>query len=295
MTFSFTSISLSLFKTKYSQQKISYHTLPSHLKVLYESDNVIAIDKPENISHHDDETEEGIIGYVRKLQQEGRFSYSGRIYGVHRLDRVTSGILLLAKSNEVAGSLSQLFKNKEVTKYYVALTSKKPKMKKQGWVKGDMVTSRRKSWKLTMAQSNPAITRFYTAGLGNCKLDGWYGEDSPSESSDLISLRPLPKTAILFEPHTGKTHQLRVAAKSLGLSILGDPIYSDGTEYKSSKRTFLHALALHVALGDEDIAIYNPPSSWYKNGIEANENGIGDVVDELMKKYCKNSKILSLL
>eukprot|EP01083_Nonionella_stella_P242396 845543_1 len=77
----------------------------------------------------------GILSIVRQQQKEGKISYEGRIYGVHRLDKVTSGILLLAKSSEIAKLLSEAFRDKTVTKYYIALSNKKPKKKKQGWVK----------------------------------------------------------------------------------------------------------------------------------------------------------------
>merc|ERR1711862_627624 len=67
------------------------------IRVIYESDNILAIDKPAHISHHDDHNYMGILSYVRKLQKEKEVSYQGRLWGVHRLDRITSGILLFAK------------------------------------------------------------------------------------------------------------------------------------------------------------------------------------------------------
>jgi tRNA pseudouridine32 synthase/23S rRNA pseudouridine746 synthase len=286
---------ISAFIPYYNKKVHSYcvnFSSPSNIdiNVLYNSESVIAIEKPVNISYHDDGSEEGIVSYFRKLQNEKTFPYKGRIYGVHRLDRVTSGILLFAKSKQVAGLLSTAFKDKTVTKYYVALSNKKPKQKKQGWVRGDMVPSRRKSWKLTKTQNNPAVTRFFTAGLGNCNLEGWdCGDELSKDRSDVHHIHH-PRTAILFQPHTGKTHQLRVAAKSLGLPILGDPIYSDGTDHKGNRRTFLHALALHVRIRDEDIAIYNPPTSWFYSN-----NGINEVITELMQKHCENEKIYLLI
>jgi len=292
---------ISSFVLYSNQFHVHHKTLQSHQihvassssvepNILYNSENVIAIEKPVNISYHDDESEEGILSYVRRLQKEKVFPYDGRIYGVHRLDRVTSGILLFAKSSDMAGLLSTAFMEKMVTKYYVALSSKKPKQKKQGWVRGDMIASRRKSWKLTKTQNNPAVTRFYTAGLGKCNLEDWDCGDETLEDASSTENPHYPRTALLFQPHTGKTHQLRVAAKSLGLPILGDPIYSDGTDCKQNRRTYLHALALHVRIGDEDIAIYNPPTTWFHNN-----NGIGDVVTEMMRKHCDNEKICSLI
>jgi len=261
-------------------------------KILYESDNLIAIDKPPHIAHHDSETEPGILSYVRYLQSQSitnSFSYKGRIHGVHRLDCITSGILLLAKNQETASLLSQKFRDKDVTKYYVALTSKKPKKKKQGWVKGDMITSRRGSWKLTNTRNNPAITRFFTAGVGNLNT---IGIDQTKTDEDLLASVILPKTMILFQPLSGKTHQLRVAAKSVGLSILGDKRYGDAIEAQRSKRTYLHACCLNVNLDGEEITIWNPPCDWFESFGCENDPTIEEALIRLMNKHCENEKIL---
>ncbi|ASK27061.1 TIGR01621 family pseudouridine synthase [Neisseria chenwenguii] len=135
-----------------------------------------------------------------------------RLWLVHRLDKETSGVLLLALNAESASELAQMFTDKAVKKTYLALSDRKPS-KKQGWVKGGMEKSRRGSWKLTRAAENFAVTRFQSFGLEN-------------------SLR-----LFILEPHTGKTHQLRVAAKSLGSPLLGDSRYGGSP----APRLFLHA------------------------------------------------------
>jgi tRNA pseudouridine32 synthase/23S rRNA pseudouridine746 synthase len=269
----------------------------SNIRVLYESDHILAIDKPPHIPYHDDllNEQKGILSCIRQLQLNHEIEYQGRLYGVHRLDRVTSGILLFAKSSNVARDLSESFKQKHVSKYYVALSTQKPKKKKQGWVKGDMVPSRRKSWKLTNSYTNPAVTRFFTAGLGNSAARKHDDGRHLNEDSTVLSTTNIPKTMILYIPHTGKTHQLRVASKSLGLPILGDPIYSNRHEAKEMTRTYLHALALHVNLNGEDITIYNPPTSWFHSEELTMYGHMEQVLYELMTKHCKCSEILSLV
>jgi 23S rRNA-/tRNA-specific pseudouridylate synthase len=76
------------------------------------------------------------------------------LYGVHRLDQVTSGLLVVAKTRDMARRLTLAFTNRNVTKYYTGLSLKSiaGKKKKQGWVKGYMVRGRRKSWYLTKQQ-----------------------------------------------------------------------------------------------------------------------------------------------
>lgn len=142
-----------------------------------------------------------------------------KLYLVHRLDKVTSGLMVLAKRADVCAHLAELFKAREVSKFYLAVSAKKPK-KKQGWIIGDMERSRRGSWKLTSGKQNPAVTQFFSKPL----QPGF--------------------RAFLLKPSTGKTHQLRVALKSIGAPICGDPLYDDSEVASKEERTYLHAYGL---------------------------------------------------
>jgi tRNA pseudouridine32 synthase/23S rRNA pseudouridine746 synthase len=217
------------------------------IPILYETDRLLAIDKPAGIPHHDTADEgQGILSVIRQKQEKGVFPYNGRLYGVHRLDRVTTGILLLAKDAKAARELTTAFKEGRVTKLYTGLSRHKPFKKKQGWVTGGMVKGRRKSWYLSReSRENFARTRFSTAGLGHLQEHCWLTEG------------PI-KTLLLFRPCTGRTHQLRVAAKSVGLPLAGDPIYSDGFAERLPQ-TCLHATGLHVTMEDDDITIWSTP------------------------------------
>ena len=152
------------------------------------------------------------------LQQISAELTCGPLYLVHRLDKMTSGLLLLARHAQAASILSQQFQQRTVEKYYLALSDQKPR-KKQGLIKGDMERSRRGSWKLTTGLRNPAITRFFSC--------------APMPGLRLFLLRPL----------TGKTHQLRVALKSVGAAIIGDTRYH-GVSEPSADRGYLHAWGL---------------------------------------------------
>ncbi|BBN81790.1 RNA pseudouridine synthase [Pseudoalteromonas sp. A25] len=171
-----------------------------------EPDFVIA-HKAAGISFHS----ESEVGFVVQLEKQ----LGCKLYAVHRLDKVTSGLLILAKSSAAANKLSQLFAERKIDKAYLALITDKPK-KKQGWIKGDMGKARRGAYKLLKTSENPAITRFYS-----------------------ISVAPGLRACIL-KPFTGKTHQLRVALKSLSAPILGDELYGG----QSADRVYLHAYAL---------------------------------------------------
>jgi len=180
------------------------------LDVIQQTDHWLALYKPEGINMHSEDGEAGIV--VLASEQLGM-----PLYPVHRLDKVTSGLLLLAKDSATAARLSALFAEHNIQKYYLAQSSGKPS-KKQGWVKGDMAKGRNGSWLLKRSMENPAITRFI------------------SSYDDTLKQR-----LFLLMPKTGKTHQLRVALKSLGCPIEGDSRYAG----KATDRTYLHAYALH--------------------------------------------------
>ena len=248
---------------------------PPHIPILYESDRILIVDKPTGISHHDDgESQSGIVSMIRNQQKQ-------RVWGVHRLDRVTSGILILAKDAGMASLLSEAFAEGKIQKVYVGVSGKTKPKKKQGWVQGGMVRSRDKSWKLVKTAgksvSNFASTRFFTQKFfANDKEDaGKY-------------------TCILFRPYTGRTHQLRVAAKAMGIALLGDPIYKDGQVYNDDNpipaRTYLHATGIAIpSLEDEDpINIWHPPPFDHlaEKGIFPN------VLEKLGKKYRDATRFL---
>jgi tRNA pseudouridine32 synthase/23S rRNA pseudouridine746 synthase len=144
---------------------------------------------------------------------------------------MTSGLLLLAKTQVAASELSQAFAKRDVEKYYLALSDKKPK-KKQGMIKGDMTKSRRSMWKLMPSMDNPAVTQFFSAAA-----DG--------------------KRLFLCKPRTGKTHQIRVALKSIGSPIIGDPIYSPASV---ADRGYLHAYALQFVYSGQSYRYILDPS-----------------------------------
>lgn len=208
-------------------------------------------------------------------------------------------------------------------KIYIAISGKKPKKKKQGWVKGIMTMGRRGSYKLVNSSNQPnaaadggesedigkknigyAVTRFFTAGLGNLHLAPCLLVSSKDSKDDNDS-QPVPKTAILFQPQTGKTHQLRVAAKSLGIQILGDIRYSGGHLHATKEggdidegtfndwnRTYLHASAIHFQLDEnESVTIWSPPP--FDHLFSSTE--LNDVFVSMMEKHCDCRPILDAM
>jgi len=176
-------------------------------------DFVLVYKKP-GASFHSETGEPGVFETVKQDLQ------LGQLFPVHRLDKMTSGLLLMARTEEANRSLCEQFGGREIEKYYLAISAYKPS-KKQGRVAGDMQVARRGTWKLCHSQHNPAVTQFFSQSIGQ-------------------GLR-----LFILKPHTGKTHQLRVALKSLGAVILGDQRYGDKSQVD---RGYLHAYSLAFAL-----------------------------------------------
>lgn len=191
--------------------------------ILLQKEHFLCINKPVGWTVQRDDNAPSVLAWI---EQQGL----GKGLPVHRLDKPTSGLLLVARSSEASSLLSVQFQNRTTEKTYLALSDRKP-AKKQGWVKGDMALSRRSQWKLLRTQDNPAMTQFRSFALtpGMRGFELW--------------------------PKTGKTHQLRVAMRALGAPILGDALYG-GT---ASDRLYLHAWRLSFDWDTERLCLQCDP------------------------------------
>lgn len=196
------------------------------MKIILDSEAFAVLTKPAGMNFHSEE-EAGFVVRAAKL-------LNCPLFPIHRLDKMTSGLVILAKNSETARVFTAMFENREIEKYYLAISLRKPK-KKQGWVKGDMARARRGSWKLLKTTVNPAVTRFVSAPL--------------REGERLF----------LVKPYTGKTHQIRVALKSLGAPIAGDVRYADAAEAAKEERGYLHAYALQFEFNGETFSFIHRP------------------------------------
>lgn len=209
------------------------------LDIIYQTDDFIIIYKPCGLSVHKDQSE---IGLTNLLAEQLGMS---QVWLVHRLDKVTSGLLILALNAESAAEFFRLFAEHRIQKTYLALSNQKPK-KKQGLIVGDMQKARNGAWKLCPSKENPAITRF-----------------------ESVSCEPNLRLFIL-KPQTGKTHQLRVAMKSLASPILGDVLYGKKTE--KIDRTYLHAARLQFEFKGQAFDVFTPPKEgewWHRESVQS--------------------------
>lgn len=196
------------------------------IPIVFDHHDFIVVNKPCDVAMHDP-----VFGICHILCRQLSLP---KLYLVHRLDSATSGCLLLAKNKSAAAALSQLFANRQVEKYYVAISDTKPK-KKQGKISGGMKKSRGGSYMLIPSEDSlpTAITFFMSQNV---------------ESLGRI---------FYIKPISGKTHQIRVALKSIGSAILGDKRYK-GTE---SDRLYLHSMLLAFSYDQHDFCIQCLPQT----------------------------------
>ncbi|MCE3253447.1 MAG: family pseudouridine synthase [Cellvibrio sp.] len=176
--------------------------------------------KKPGTSFHSESGEPGLFETIKQMEQ-----FPG-LFPVHRLDKVTSGLLVVAKTPEANRLLNDAFSQRQVQKYYLAIGAKRPN-KKQGLIKGDMAPARRGAWKLLATQDNPAVTQFFSKSIS------------------------AGRRLFMVKPFTGKTHQIRVALKSIGAPILGDGLYGDSVQSEACDRCYLHAYSLAFTLGEK--------------------------------------------
>jgi 23S rRNA pseudouridine1911/1915/1917 synthase len=217
------------------------------IKILYEDENILAIDKPTGILVHPDRRskEKTIFDIFQKKFPELEIA--------HRLDKETSGVLLLAKNKKAHEFLKAQFKGRTVKKTYRAIVN--------GWPKADSGKidkpigrspsdfRRRLAGRGARGEMREAITewkvlkRFQARGIQNfssCALPlrgGSLGDKSFKYPSPFSVLEVFPKT--------GRTHQIRAHLKFLNFPIVCDPLYNPkGICPKDLGRLGLHAQSI---------------------------------------------------
>jgi 23S rRNA pseudouridine1911/1915/1917 synthase len=180
----------------------------ARLEVLYEDEVLLAVNKPGDVlSHPTDKTAHNSVTAILAKQFPG-----GRRHLAHRLDRETSGVLLLAKDPGTAARLQELFAGRRVSKEYWAICAGKAGFKRK------RVEIRVRQRVLPKGQGQPAVTLLEVLAA--------------SETASWLRARP----------RTGRLHQIRAHCAWIGLPILGDKLYmGNGEAYLKAWRKELGA------------------------------------------------------
>ena len=202
------------------------------LDIIFENEDLIIVNKPAGMvvhpaAGHDSGTlVHAVLGYDPDMEGIGGEERPGL---VHRLDKETSGLIVLAKNEQAHRWLQDQFRLRTVEKTYIALVDGKPPTP-TGRVEASI--GRDPSHRKKMA--------IVPAGKGR---------ESVSEYKTLEAFKE--HTLLEFHPHTGRTHQIRLHCQFLGCPIVGDSIYGRKSLTVEIDRHFLHAAKLKIILPNE--------------------------------------------
>lgn len=196
-------------------------------QIVYEDNNLLVIDKPSGLAVHGGSgLSFGLIECLRQIRPEERY-----LELVHRLDRDTSGLILIAKRAPILRELHRQLREKHVDKRYLALVA-------GSWPKTVRVVDA--PLEKNVLQSGERMVRVSREG-----------KRAVTEFSVVERLKGA--TLIEARPITGRTHQIRVHAQYTGFPLLGDDKYTDDrtaglARQLGLKRLFLHAASLQFSL-----------------------------------------------
>lgn len=212
--------------------------------VHYRDDEFLVVEKPARIAtqpgkgHEHDTLLNGLFAvFGAQLQNLGR----GRDFGLlHRLDRQTSGLLVVGLMPRAYDAIRAQFEKRTIRKFYWALTWRAPK-KPSGVIRRPILeeTDDRKTARISSA-GKPAVTAYRVLQVSQ----------KPGQHAALLECRPV----------TGRLHQVRVHLESIGCPILGDDIYAPRPAAAAAGRLALHAhrLVLTHPRTNETIDVRSP-------------------------------------
>ena len=210
---------------------------PMELRIAYEDEHLLVVDKPAGLVVHP------APGHARGTLVHGLVAHDAaggedaeRPGIVHRLDRDTSGLMVVARSAEAHRRLERLVRGRALERRYLALVVGRPRSRR-GRIEAPIGRDRRDPTRHSLDSATPreAITHF-----------------------ELVEL--LPRHALLeVRLETGRTHQIRVHLEAINLPVAGDPVYGRPREL-GLERQFLHAarLAFPHPFGGEVVETESP-------------------------------------
>ncbi len=227
------------------QQKVSFD-----VDVLYEDDDLLVLNKPSGVIVHDAPSvkEPTLVDW---LKQKGitlsTISGEERHGIVHRLDKGTSGVMVVAKNNDAHRVLAKQLEDKSMGRYYVAVIT--PPLKEE-FMMIDKPIGRNPKNRLKMA---------CVVGAKEAKTAFLAMHSSKTQKEQLIACK-------LF---TGRTHQIRVHLESISRKIVGDEVYG-GSSKSSAEHILLHALSIYFThpRTKKQLFFVAPLDRVFKNYIE---------------------------
>lgn len=196
------------------------------IKVIYEDEHILVLNKPYNLTVHDaPSVKDATLVDWLKLKDISLSTISGeQRHGiVHRLDKGTSGVMVVAKSNEAHAKLAKQLEDKSMGRYYLAIIDLP--LKENMIMEKPIARNPNNRLKMAIVEDG----KYAKSAFAKIAL-------SKNEKYELIAAK-------LF---TGRTHQIRVHISSISRHILGDNLYGFKGELNKINRFYLHAYSLYL-------------------------------------------------
>lgn len=216
------------------------------LRILYEDGHLLVIDKPAGILVQGDRTGDPTLLETARAYLKEKYQKPGRVYLglVHRLDRVTSGLILLARTFKAAARLSEALREGEIHKAYLAVVEGRL-LEEAGVLRHYVFWDARRGRTLVSPRPKPGFREAVTGFR--------------------VLRRLSDRTALLLFPETGRKHQLRAQWSHRGHPVVGDRRYGSSERILSGKAILLHALALSLPhpVGKVPLFFFSPPPEYF--------------------------------
>ena len=202
-------------------KEISIKAQDISVEVLYEDNDIIVVNKPKGLVVHpaNGNPDGTLVNALMKICKGTLSGIGGEIRPgiVHRLDKDTSGVLIVAKNDKAHLALCEQIKNREVKKTYLAL--------KRGIIKENEATINMPIGRSTTDRKKMAVVKTGKEAITHFKVLERFKEN----------------TLLEINLETGRTHQIRVHLSQIGYPIVGDMVYSNGKNKFGVQGQMLHA------------------------------------------------------
>lgn len=223
---------------RYQLESVSTTLTPKNipLSVIYEDDNLLIINKPKGLLTHptSQEREETLVNALLFHQQSLSHLYGEERAGiVHRIDKDTSGLLVIAKNNQTHAYFADLLKTRQVKKYYIALIH-------------GVYPYRKASISLPLSQN-----------VSRRKIE--VNASGRNARTDLQVIKRFQSyTLVRLQIFTGRTHQIRVHLAHIGFPVAGDRVYGKEDEFEGGQLLHAHQLSFVLPEQTEETVFFAP-------------------------------------